>query len=820
MAEIVSLKEYFYELHIGDIAHNPRYVPCVDEVDAGGYGMVIKAQDQLASPSHEKIFRAVKLLKPEYVKSRKVAKDFLGEINILAHLGHPNITRIVDWGYANYKKKENDTYHKLPFYVMEWIECADLQKVLDSKVVITPEFFELLVDQVLSVLSVFQGQEEPLLHLDIKPDNILVVDGKIVSSQPQTLNENVILRDNVHFLLTDFGKAKLIDSDYIKEENKFDTPGGGIFEYVHPILRKYLRKGNVPKDLFIEMGREFDLYSFGIVLNSLIKRIHQTEKELLDSSWNYFIKDICWWKDEDKNNKPLPLHRYHSAIEARKTAKHLISPYKSIAKDITWYSEEQIPLLRLQGQMTIPFPTLIRRIVDTHEFQRLRNISQLAFTDLIFPSATHTRFAHSIGAYNYARQHIEHLKKQPLFLYLFTEKDIMATLLMALLHDIGHYPFAHYIEEMAGIDVHIRHELFSEKYLTGELDYLEQLKRGIKFFGPLIPKISSFCLGKLSKQSVGDIITESGLLENISRIQEGKGYYSILRSIVNGPLDCDKLDYLIRDGQSSGVPYADSVDVERFMSSITINTEILPEADLAITAKGRSAVESLLTARYNLFTEVYWHKTCRAASAMVKEAFWLANHNFSIDEFTSASVVLGDKEFILWLSEKLQNDEIAYDLLLGGLGIFNQRSLYKRFRTYSSVWSEAKKGQMHQRFCNELGKHYESVQTYRNELVHLLNKKGKQAKNWKTISSHHVLVDVPDKGIDQYGDVSVSYPRSVEGKKFYSLREVSQISKAVTESFSVYTKKVRLFCHPKYINQINSLRVHINEIINEAWKVI
>jgi HD superfamily phosphohydrolase len=198
-------------------------------------------------------------------------------------------------------------------------------------------------------------------------------------------------------------------------------------------------------------------------------------------------------------------------------------------------------------------------VIDTPAFQRLRYVRQLGHAFLVYPGATHTRFEHALGAYHLACR----VTKEP------------HVQLAALLHDIGHYPFSHALEE-AGLP---RHEVLAERHLqTGPLAAtLERIGAPATTLLPLIQGTSA----------------------------------SPLAGLVAGSLDVDKLDYLSRDAKMCGVPYG-VIDVDRLLTSLTMTPM------LALHTKGLAALESLLFAKYQMYRNVYWHHAVRSATSMFK----------------------------------------------------------------------------------------------------------------------------------------------------------------------------------------------------------
>jgi uncharacterized protein len=222
--------------------------------------------------------------------------------------------------------------------------------------------------------------------------------------------------------------------------------------------------------------------------------------------------------------------------------------------------------------------------LDTPTVQRLRYVRQVGHSFLVYPGATHTRFEHALGAYHLTRRAIAALDEigelEP-----SREEDCLAVRMAALLHDIGHYPFSHALEE-AGFP---SHELLGVRKLAeGELgDRLGEIG------GEAFPRV------------VGELIA-------------GKSR-SPLQGLISGTIDLDKVDYLSRDARMCGVPYG-TVDVDRLLSSLTLVEVENGRWEVGIQEKGISALESLLFAKYPMYRNVYWHHAVRSATCMFKRA--------------------------------------------------------------------------------------------------------------------------------------------------------------------------------------------------------
>jgi HD superfamily phosphohydrolase len=221
--------------------------------------------------------------------------------------------------------------------------------------------------------------------------------------------------------------------------------------------------------------------------------------------------------------------------------------------------------------------------LDTPAVQRLRYIRQVGHAFLVYPGATHTRFEHAIGAYHLTRRALGVLEERG-ELGQVAKRDCLAVRLAALLHDIGHYPFSHALEE-AGLPSH--ETLGVAKLHRGEL-------------GERLAEIG----GADFADRVGVLITGDSP--------------SPLQGLISGSLDLDKIDYLSRDARMCGVPYG-ALDVDRLLSSLTL-VETAGGLEVGVQEKGVSAVESLLFAKYQMYRNVYWHHAVRSATCMFKRA--------------------------------------------------------------------------------------------------------------------------------------------------------------------------------------------------------
>jgi HD superfamily phosphohydrolase len=221
---------------------------------------------------------------------------------------------------------------------------------------------------------------------------------------------------------------------------------------------------------------------------------------------------------------------------------------------------------------------LIARLIDTAEFQRLRRVRQLGLAYFAYQTAEHSRFTHSLGAFHLATRTLDRLGRK----YTIADEDALAVRIAALLHDVGHGPFSHVIESALGF----HHEDFTiEAVLDGSGE-----------------------IGKILREHSESLPTD------VADIIRGNFRRMALGQLVSSQLDVDRMDYLLRDTLMTGVKYG-IYDLEWVLKSIEIDEE---RDQLYVSAAGIHAVEDYLQARYYMFRQVYFHRTLRAAEAVLR----------------------------------------------------------------------------------------------------------------------------------------------------------------------------------------------------------
>lgn len=252
---------------------------------------------------------------------------------------------------------------------------------------------------------------------------------------------------------------------------------------------------------------------------------------------------------------------------------------------------------------------LLLNLINTREFQRLRRIKQLGMSELVFPGANHSRFAHSIGVMHNARRFLNRLLDVTGESVL--EEQRTAVLAAALLHDLGHGPFSHTFEKITGED----HEDRTRQIL---LDDGTEVNACLRQYDEQMPERLTLFFDKDPDEAESD-----------------GGMPPFLTHVVSSQLDADRFDYLLRDSHATGTDYG------HFDAGWLIEHLHTDGRQLHLSHKGFMAAEAYVFARMRMYRTVYYHKTTRAAEVMLRSVLKRYQHLLSdaLDEAARGNVV-------------------------------------------------------------------------------------------------------------------------------------------------------------------------------------
>ena len=243
------------------------------------------------------------------------------------------------------------------------------------------------------------------------------------------------------------------------------------------------------------------------------------------------------------------------------------------------------------------------KLIDTPTFQRLRKLKQLGFASMVYPNASYSRFAHSIGVLHVSSRVIDAFQRIG---QLQDDEDVQKHRIAALLHDIGHYPYSHLME-------FIDWDRYISMYLAEKNSKEEGTPQSVDPY-PVHAKAGKLVLTK--RKDIKELLEEHDIdPEEIAAIIEGK-YTGI--NLLHKSLDVDRMDYLVRDSLNTGVPYG-QIDINYILN----NLDVVEKQEIVLSSKARISAEHLLVSRYFMFNAVYLHKTVFAFEEVVRRIILL-----------------------------------------------------------------------------------------------------------------------------------------------------------------------------------------------------
>jgi HD superfamily phosphohydrolase len=238
----------------------------------------------------------------------------------------------------------------------------------------------------------------------------------------------------------------------------------------------------------------------------------------------------------------------------------------------------------LHGAITLhssdPVEALLIQLIDTPAFQRLRRIRQLGPASLTFHGAESSRFTHSLGVMAIARRAFDQLQRR----YPVLEPHRSTVLCAALLHDIGHGPYSHTAEEIFGLN----HEHWTRQIIHR----VPEIRQRLDHYDP-------------------------SLVEAIDQVYTHQHPLPLVWQLVSSQLDCDRVDYLLRDSYFTGASYG-QLDLDRILMAL----EFEPSSGrLVVAHKGLAAIEHYLVVRHFMYAQVYNHPKNSAVTWVLEQAF-------------------------------------------------------------------------------------------------------------------------------------------------------------------------------------------------------
>lgn len=676
------------------------------------------------------------------------------EVRKLIPISHTNLVSIY---YAGTLRIDEETTTR--YYVMEYVPGA---KTLDNwlRDVIQKIKSEHIIDMLLQIGSGLQTLHQAgIVHGDVQFNNLLV-------------SEQNILK------LSNIGISRIITS------TSDDGMGHFVVENFPSRYRDFIRKEQNSNRLVIHIPREqfdssFDLHYFGRIIRSILGiRDIAAKFDALEA------KSLDLIAERTNLDAESRLPRYTTVNQVISDLRKLLPVFlnRPGLRELSAYTGTRTIRIPVTG--SIPFPSRVEQVVAHPLFLRLHNAVQLGFSYYVFPGAVHTRFEHSLGVFANVTRYIVSLLSddyQPYFRQVIDEEKIDTVLLTGLIHDIGQNSFAHSLEDLGLVP---KHETVASAFITG--DGIEELVSD-RFLsqGPLNTVLSKMWpdvdLPRLLWIITGE--RPAGMPSDVG--------WEIMHSIINGPIDADKTDYLLRDAHHAGVEYARSIDVTRFMNSLSaavVRENLKTKGVLAITWKGAQSTENIILARSQMFWVLYWHHAVRSAHGTIGECCFehLRNADTETTRHFKQTLYCGTTGELLALLEA-SHSERARTLA----SLLRHRRLYKR-----GIDLDYRDDERLYLYMINLKNHFTEkgdllLKAVAEAIADNANKWLARERSLTRLTADNVMVDVPKMGKDVLGSIYVVDRNSEQAREYTSRGLIG-----TTEDWQNRVRTIRVFLSP------------------------
>jgi HD superfamily phosphohydrolase len=767
----------------------------LDEEIASGEQAVTWAAHATANAN---IGYVVKICLTETDTSKTSPGDFTRECEALARLDHPNIIKIFDYGE---KTLRHGTTIPHPFYTMEKLpKAVTLKHALASRTIADSRklFFCLLaLKDAASALD--HVHHRGLYHGDVKGSNILI--SNYDSPTPR-------------IKLIDFGF-----SEYLVPRRRA-TPDASP---MGPQTPSSFRRGRKCKT-----RRHSDIFQLCRMVRESLQKCPDPDTLPADQKkdWPIDYPDfdalsalVNDWASESAGSKPetADINEFHDKL-AELTERSSLSA--DVSGAVRYLSIEEIATaaqigqafeaIRIPPRQLVLYTERVKKLITSPQFGALRYVRQLGFTHLVYPGAQGTRFEHSLGMYDLACQIVIRLSGQPTFRRVCQSEDrvVLKFIVAALLHDIGHFPFAHQLEEFHRGDFDAKAWSRVKRLIGGHS------RRGREVVSSLANKLRAWF--RLTAQDIDDI---TWLAFPSGKKSDSRGpALTFLRDLLDGPIDLDKLDYIERDAHHCGVPYGAYLDISRIKETMrVVHDRDTGRPSIAFDPRIVGSLEQFATARHELYANVYWHRAVRSATVMFKHAFYLLQELAGEAELRELFYNTISDDCVLYrmteISRRLltsappkkeaqQKARAVLALLRAVSG--TERVLYKEFLV----------ADRDPKAVDTYGNSYWLQRAKAKEIFAALRKGGFLAETAHDLGQHNVLIDCRLDPFPEFEKIKI-----LEGAEQKPLGELAPSIKNLKENFMKQACRIRVLLNPaaltpKYVQK--SRRKEITDAL-EAW---
>jgi HD superfamily phosphohydrolase/serine/threonine protein kinase len=720
----------------------------VESEDGGRYALKL-----YLPPYHLWQFGNTPMSEQTWARLSEAVKFQTKEYQVLSKMNHPHIVRVYHTGELNLQKAEQArlaaaglSLTVIPALITELVDGLPLHEAIDQYPLDAADLSRVLAETAQALDYVHFKRQ--YMHADVKAANIMV------SREAHT----AVLVDFAVSKNFNFAEVGRHDYTYLLV-NPSDLPD---VSSLRAILWKASGASASREELYNLCFPTLDLYQFGLMLQQIepsltgilhpreLAYVHELTAELVD-----------WEAAARRKSEPLE-------SRVRRLAPQHFYPFG--VRELVHTSAADRTIM-LPGGDSVPLIGHVAAILENRSFRRLATINQLSLLNVVYPGADYKRSVHALQTLATARRLVMQLVATPMFRALFDEKAITDLLVVALLHDINHFPFLHIAQET-------------------RIDGLSNAD-----------VVDLFCLGETTGENGAQEKSIYALLDDIGmtrdrfiRLAYGKPHEQvgeidqIIHSVISSGADIDKIAYLTLDSLFTGVKYGSGIDVNALLAGATVART--PEGDrlhLAYDETALQAVENVFMTRFWNFRSIYWHHTNRALMAMILHLMRTVyeEKGRDINEYLVQTKYLGENGAMAWLDAKYKSETGRPSILNGWLE--NRRILYRRLYTVRPAGQAgAPDDELFSDVARLMATHSEELELRRAVAASL------ETKFNAHVGVDDVLIDVPRRdGLNHPGEAYV-----VVGKNVKRLEELSEPIRHLKTNYQRLTERVRFFVSP------------------------
>jgi uncharacterized protein len=835
----------------------------------GGSGVVI----QCANADARDIPYALKILRPSLVgnsltRARTEITKAEQEFAYHAPLNHPNIARVFAIGKVHIVPKANAVAIPVTTLLMEWID--DAAPFVDHLVSRCSTYTEVLKNLTECFTSLAYLHDKGLIHWDVKSPNLLVGGDGVTKlmdignarrrAGPPQVNIAFSTRHNYPPAL---------------ESKAQDRPARGAAESANRIPIKLPKKHtwDVPwLDLWM-LARELNRVFYA---DPAMATQDASVVDYLPKDWevvrNQFLTRVFPPYDESAQQilagiklvllrtlSPKDSTFYDTGEQASRDLGRLL-PELGGAHGVPELQAIPQHVIRLPVSGNVPWTKRVAALFNTSAVQRLTRHSQLGTVPQVYPGAHHRRAEHALGVFHQTLSYVHALyadRSNVFWRISVSRGDVEALLFAAIVHDMGHIAYGHFLEEMQGLfngRTHVDYVLavldpgrFAQKGTSAwqnqvESDRVELLSVVQRYWLPKLTDQAETFLARVAdilRPSTADTAVISPK-STVTRAPSQQLVTEILHSILDSAIDADKMDYLLRDSHHAGVQYTQGIDRDRFFQSLT-TVEYLPpsvanrviaddraksvrrrplRASIAVKSKGTLPLESLLIARYQMFSSVYWQHTVRAQTAMlqfvVQEYLGFSEPEIHdrLDELILVFGERNDRSALMWLLERVQalacDDFLRHKLVSCMEGLLGSREAL--FVCGHELAFDLSEPEWLNKLYSRITGISDTLNATPNPTAYFSWQRGMRMQLTERLASAtnglvtygDVLLDLPEPHKDQVENVFV-VAAGADGPTPRHIQDISPVAQAVSRTFKTRARSVRVFVNRDLMQRVTSL---------------